>query len=225
MDFSFKNHHLGDTYKNTRIVVEAMAPVYTLEEGQIAVRIARDTVDSHVKNETLGDVTFPEKFSQKSGVFVTLTTHPGGNLRGCIGFPEPVFKLKHALIKAAREASTGDPRFPPVKPDELGHITVEVSILTPPELVKVRRPKHYLKEVVVGRDGLIVEAGNRRGLLLPQVPVEWNWDVRQFLEQTCMKAGLFPDTWLDKHAKLYRFTAEIFRESEPRGGIVSKPIA
>ena len=191
---------------------------YTSEEGELAVHIARDTVDSYVTNKPYKSFHVPPKFSEKSGVFVTLNTWPGEDLRGCIGFPQPMFPLVKAIIKAA-EGSTEDPRFPRLQKEELDHLIVEVSILTPPELVEGKKPKDYAKEVTIGTHGLMIAQGPFRGLLLPQVPVEWNWNVEEFLSQTCMKAGLTPDAWLDESTRLYRFRSEIFAEERPRGAV------
>ncbi len=91
-------------------------------------------------------------------------------------------------------------------------------------MIKVKKPKHYVKEVEIGKDGLIVERGYRKGLLLPQVPVEWKWKVDEFLSHTCVKAGLLPDAWLEEGTKIYKFSAEIFSEVEPHGEIVEKKL-
>jgi uncharacterized protein (TIGR00296 family) len=191
---------------------------YTSEEGELAVRIARDTVDSYVVKKPYKGFLIPAKFNEKSGVFVTLNTWPEQELRGCIGYPEPILPLAKALVKAAEE-STRDPRFSALRKDELDHVAVEVTILTPPELVRVEKTKDYVKEVRIGIHGLIAAQGMLRGLLLPQVPVEWNWDAEEFLAQTCMKAGLTPDAWLDEDTKIYRFKGEIFAEEKPRGTV------
>jgi uncharacterized protein (TIGR00296 family) len=196
----------------------AVGQSYTSEEGELAVRIARDTVDSFVVNKPFKAFQVPAKFNEKSGVFVTLNTWPEQELRGCIGYPQPVLPLVKALIKAAEE-STGDPRFPALRKDELDHVVVEVTILTPPELIQVKKTRDYVKEVSIGTHGLIAAQGMLRGLLLPQVPVEWNWDTEEFLAQTCMKAGLTPDAWLDEDTKIYRFRGEIFAEEKPRGSV------
>jgi uncharacterized protein (TIGR00296 family) len=196
----------------------AVGQSYTSEEGELAVRIARDTVDSYVVNKPFKAFQVPAKFNEKSGVFVTLNTWPEQELRGCIGYPQPVLPLVKALIKAAEE-STGDPRFPALRKDELDHVVVEVTILTPPELIQVKKTRDYVKEVSIGTHGLIAAQGMLRGLLLPQVPVEWNWDTEEFLAQTCMKAGLTPDAWLDEDTKIYRFRGEIFAEEKPRGSV------
>ena len=189
---------------------------YTDEEGSLAVQIARDAVDSHTADRPGKEFRIPERFNEKRGVFVTLSTWPGMDLRGCIGYPQPLFPLAKALVKAA-EGATEDPRFPRLRKEELDKIVVEVSIMTPLELIEVKKPKDYLSVVRIGIDGLVAAQGSFRGLLLPQVPVEWDWDVEEFLSQVCVKAGLLPDAWLDESMRLYRFSSEILSEEEPRG--------
>jgi uncharacterized protein len=192
-------------------------------EGELAVRIARQSVEGEVRGATNGHVDAPVGFNEKRGVFVTLSSYPGHLLRGCIGFPEPIFSLASALLQAGHHACH-DPRFEDLQVDELDHITVEVTILTPPEEIKVADRKALPQMVEIGKDGLIVEFGPHRGLLLPQVPVEWGWDAEEFLGQTCMKAGMSPDMWLDKRARFYKFGGEIFSEQTPRGRIERKDI-
>jgi uncharacterized protein len=136
--------------------------------------------------------------------FVTLTKN--GRLRGCIGYTEAVAPLFKVVQECAVAAATEDPRFPPVSANELPSVRLEISVLTP--LVPIRP-----EEVEVGRHGLMVAQGGMRGLLLPQVPVEWGWDRETFLDQTCVKAGLAPSAW--RHgATLRAFTAEVFSEGE-----------
>jgi hypothetical protein len=131
--------------------------------------------------------------------------------------------LKDAIIEGAKSA-TKDPRFPPLMEKELGSIIIEVTILTKPTLINVTKPEEYLKEIKIGRDGLIAEQGFYKGLLLPQVPVEQGWDGEEFLSHTCMKAGLMPDAWYDKNTKISRFSGQIFTEIKPRGEIKEKKI-
>jgi hypothetical protein len=195
--------------------------MYEEEDGALAVRLARASIDHAVKRVSMPEIGVPEKFSVETGAFVTLNTYPKHDLRGCIGYPGPYYPLKETLIRAAREA-TRDPRFPPLRESELENIVVEVSLLTPPEPMKARNPKEYLAMVKIGTHGLIIERGGFRGLLLPQVPVEQGWGVEEFLGHTCMKAGLFADAWLDSRTKLYSFTGDVFCESEPRGRVARK---
>jgi uncharacterized protein (TIGR00296 family) len=192
-------------------------------EGEHAVRIARKTIEAEARDEEPGQIDVPGSFREKRGVFVTIHTYPEMGLRGCIGYPEPVYSLGKALVKAAQGACH-DPRFPYLRADELARIAVEVSILTPPEEVKADDRKSLPSKVEVGKDGLIMEMGYFRGLLLPQVATEWSWDAETFLAETCVKAGLTPDCWLDKRSKVYKFQAEIFAENEPNGKVSRKAL-
>jgi uncharacterized protein len=182
------------------------------EDGEFLVKLARKAIETYIISKKL--INVPDDLNpilkEEMGAFVTLTHN--GNLRGCIGYPEPVKPLAQAVVEVAISAATGDPRFPPVTAAELDKIQVEVSVLTKPELIEVQKPAQYLEKVEVGRDGLIVERGMYRGLLLPQVPVEWNWDIEDFLANTCMKAGLTSDCWLQEGVRIYSFKSQIFTE-------------
>jgi len=189
-------------------------------DGVVLVKTARKAVTEFLSN---GDrikleSDLEEKFSFNSGVFVTLN-NPGG-LRGCIGFPMPEKKLSHAIIEGAIAAATEDPRFPSVKTNELNDIVFEVTILTPPVEIDVSDPMKYLEKIKVGRDGLIIRHSFSSGLLLPQVPVEYGWDVEEFLQHTCEKAGLARDTWKNESVKIEKFEGIIFKEETPNGAIV-----
>ncbi len=197
--------------------------MYSLEEGTLAVSTARKVIECFVGGKPYPDFNFPESFEAESGVFVTINTHPDDQLRGCIGYPSPIFSLKRALVKAA-EGSTEDPRFPRLSSEELDRVTIEVSILTSPEQIEVSKATEYPKRIEIGNDGLIVEKGPYRGLLLPQVAVEWKWNEEEFLSQTCMKAGLPPDAWFDKDTKIFKFNSRIFREISPGGEVEEKTL-
>lgn len=195
----------------------------SFEEGKKAVGYARKVIEQKVKT---GNVTFSDLqgvFDEKQGAFVTIHTHPEHDLRGCIGIPLPVMSLKEAITEGAGSA-TRDPRFPPLGENELDNIIIEVTILTKPEVINVNQPKDYLSNIEIGRDGLIVEQGFYKGLLLPQVPVEQGWDKEEFLSNTCMKAGLMPDAWFDNSTKISRFSGQIFTEISPGGEIKEKKI-
>jgi len=194
-----------------------------LEEGKKAVVFARNIIEKFVKNSKVSIVGLEGVFDEKQGAFVTIHTYPDHYLRGCIGIPLPVMSLKDAIMQAAQSA-TRDPRFPPLDKDELDSIVIEVTILTKPELINVSKPQDYLEEIKIGRDGLIVEQGFFKGLLLPQVPVEQDWDKEEFLSHACMKAGLLPDAWFDKSTKISKFSGQIFTEVKPRGEIKEKKI-
>ncbi len=192
------------------------------QEGTLAVKLARRGVDAETRDLDIDTFDVPDTFRQKSGAFVTLKTFPGEGLRGCIGYPEPIFPLAEAILRAAQGACH-DPRFLPLSPEELDQVVVEVSVLTVPEELKVDRRQDMPDKIIIGRDGLIMERGPYRGLLLPQVPGEWGWDPRTFLEQTCFKAGLTPDMWLDRKTRIFTFHAEVFREESPYGQILREP--
>lgn len=184
----------------------------TKEEGEFLVKLARRSIESYLKDKKLIDVPIdtPDTLKEDMGAFVTLNSK--GQLRGCIGYPEPEKPLVNVVLEVALSAAIQDPRFPPVTADELDDIEVEVSVLTKPELIEVESPSKYPKKIKVSEDGLVVERNFIRGLLLPQVPVEWQWDEEEFLSNTCMKAGLTPDCWLDPETKIYKFQSQIFNE-------------
>ena len=138
-----------------------------------------------------------------AGAFVTLRMH--GELRGCIGYPEPELPLQEVIDRCAVSAAISDPRFPAVGVDDWRFIDIEISVLGPIERVA------DISEVVVGQHGLVVELGRRRGLLLPQVASERNWSATEFAAETCMKAGLRRDAW-QNGAELFKFEADVFGE-------------
>jgi hypothetical protein len=189
-------------------------------DGVILVKTARNAVTEFLSNGNRMKLEsdLEEKFSFNSGVFVTLNNPDG--LRGCIGFPMPEKKLSRAIIEGAIAAATEDPRFPSVKTNELNDIVFEVTVLTPPVVVDVSDPMEYLEKIKVGRDGLIIRHSFSSGLLLPQVPVEYGWDVEEFLQHTCEKAGLARDTWKNESVKIEKFEGIIFKEETPNGAIV-----
>ncbi|MEM3387473.1 MAG: TIGR00296 family protein [Nitrososphaerales archaeon] len=196
------------------------------EEGELLVKTARRAAEEYVVSRRRLKVgeEFQKRFSEKLGVFVTINTLKGKEheLRGCIGLVQPKIPLSEALIEAAISAATEDPRFEPIKPQELNNLIFEVSVLTPPERLKAASPREYLNLIKIGRDGLIVEYRFLSGLLLPQVPVEEGWDVEQYLSYACMKAGAPPDIWLLPETKLYRFEAVVFAEEEPNGRVIRR---
>jgi len=189
-------------------------------DGVFLVKTARKAVTEFLSNGNRMKLEsdLDEKFSFNSGVFVTLNNPDG--LRGCIGFPMPEKKLAHAIVEGAIAAATEDPRFPSVKTNELNDIVFEVTVLTPPVVIDVSDPMEYLEKIKVGRDGLIIRHSFSSGLLLPQVPVEYGWDVEEFLQHTCEKAGLARDTWKNESVKIEKFEGIIFKEETPNGAIV-----
>lgn len=190
------------------------------DDGHILVKTARMIVTQYLKNGTKPKLEkeFTDNFSFKSGIFVTLNTTLG--LRGCIGYPLPDKSLFDALEDAAISAATKDPRFPAVKSKELDLITFEVTILTPPEKIVVSKPEEYLSKIKVGRDGLIVKHGFYSGLLLPQVPIEYGWNEKEFLEYTCEKAGLPKNYWKNSETEIQKFEGIVFKEENPNGIVI-----
>ena len=189
-------------------------------DGVLLVKTARQAVTEFLSNgnQIRLEAELEKKFSFDSGVFVTLNKPDG--LRGCIGFPIPEKKLSHAIIEGAIAAATEDPRFPPVTTKELNDITFEVTVLTPPMEIDVSDPMEYLTKIKVGRDGLIVRHSFYSGLLLPQVPGEYGWNVEEFLQHTCHKAGLEKDFWKSGKAKIEKFEGIVFKEETPNGEVV-----
>ncbi len=206
----------------------------TLDEGRFLVKLARKAVEEYLSSAVIikPPPETPKRLWEKRGVFVTIerivvdpvSRKASRLLRGCIGYPEPIMPLVEADIKAAIAAATQDPRFPPLSLRELKEVIFEVSVLTPPQKVEYKDPLELLDKIQVGRDGLIIESGYARGLLLPQVPVEYNWNVEEFLNHACVKAGLREDAWREGRVTVYKFQAQIFVEVTPDGEVIEREL-
>ena len=178
--------------------------MFTEAQKLALVALARDAVRGAAgAGRAAASVTNPGEFPDASGAFVTLKH--GGRLRGCIGTLECRRPLPEEIARVAVSAAREDPRFEPLCEAELEDLHIEVSVLGPLE----RIDPADATAVEIGRHGLVVEQGYRRGLLLPQVAIEWAWDREEFLAQTCVKAGLPPDAWR-RGATVYRFAAIVF---------------
>jgi AmmeMemoRadiSam system protein A len=181
----------------------------TLDQSgrKFLLRYARKVLANRLAGEEI-DLDIPPSpiFREKRGGFVTLKKN--GSLRGCIGYILPHKPLIETVTENAESAALRDPRFPAVTADELDQLTIEISVLSP--VREIRDPS----EVLVGRDGLIMSRGNRSGVLLPQVPVEWGWDREEFLAHTCRKAGLPSDCWKNPQTRIQAFTADVFSEED-----------
>ena len=175
---------------------------YSQEERDLLLRLAHRSIQLALEGRGVDTDPPTAHLAEPRGAFTTL--HLEGALRGCIGYVLPSQSLYATVAESARAAALDDPRFPPVTPGEAPHLKIEISVLSPLQPI---RPE----EIVVGRHGLVVAQGGHRGLLLPQVPVEWEWDRETFLAQTCLKAGLSADAW-QHGAQLQGFTAEVFGE-------------
>lgn len=170
--------------------------------------LARSAIEAAVLRHSLPDA-LPKMplLAAPSGAFVSL--HQRGRLRGCIGQIEARLPLALTVAECAVAAATKDPRFPPVTPDELAGLEIEISVLSP--LAPIRP-----EEVEVGKHGLLVSRGWQRGLLLPQVATQFHWGRERFLQETCRKAGLDADAWRDSDTRIEAFTADVFSEAEIR---------
>ncbi len=178
------------------------------KDQSLLLKLAREAIETSFKDLD-PDTRDVGHLTQLRGCFVTL--HKNSQLRGCIGFPKPIMPLYEQIITASKAAAFEDPRFQPLTKNELKDIVIEISILTKPELVKVKDPDEYLKSIDIGKDGLIIQ-GKSSGLLLPQVATEYNFDAKQFLECVSDKAGADKDAWRNPENKIYKFHAEIFSE-------------
>lgn len=177
------------------------------DDKKMLLNIARTTLDSYLKTgkRPVFDISSPVLLDQ-GAAFVTLRKGPNKQLRGCIGHIIATMPLWECVREMAVAAATQDPRFPKVRHGELAEINIEISVLTPPV------PVEDVSEIRVGVHGLIMSHGFRRGLLLPQVPVELAWDRDTFLDQTCVKAGMRPGCWRDDDTRIERFSAVVFSE-------------
>jgi uncharacterized protein len=177
---------------------------YDPGERKMLLQIAHEAIIALVEGR---DISFPvpsSHLAEPRGVFTTI--YSDRKLRGCVGFPVATLALFKAVAETARAAASEDPRFSPVSLPEARTLRISVSILSP--LFSITP-----SEIEIGRHGLVISQNARRGLLLPQVPVEHGWGRNTFLEQTCLKAGLPPDAWLSG-AQVEAFTAEVFGDSD-----------
>jgi uncharacterized protein (TIGR00296 family) len=202
------------------------------EVGERAVSLARRTLEAVLSHDPPRDpaapfrnLPLPAALEERRGVFTTLKSARSGRLRGCIGYPLPIFPLRVGIPRTAAAAALEDPRFPPMAHTELTRVTVEVSLLTVPAPLPVPRPRDRPSVVRVGQDGLIVRGDGTDGLLLPQVAVEYGWGSEEFLAETCRKAGLPPDAWLRPEIEVLRFSSQVFGETEPGGPISAVSLA
>jgi len=189
------------------------------EEGRLLLRVARDSVEAFVRQgERVETSVYPAspRLLQPHGAFITLRR--GSELRGCIGQTRAVQSLIDTVRDNAIAAATRDPRFPPVRPEELPDLRIEVSALCPgDEPGSPFRRVGSLNEITLGKDGLCLLPAGRTGgggLLLPQVPEEQGWNLEQFLAGLCRKSGAPAGAWKDPAYELYRFRAQVFEEPE-----------
>lgn len=193
-------------YLSAAVYLEKKAENFELsvEEKKELLSLARKAIEHYLNTgELLNYTTDHPRFMEPRGAFVTIKEY--GELRGCIGFVEPLFPLYQTIIQAAIYAATQDPRFPPLRKSELSRIEIEISVLTPPQ------PVSNVSEIKIGQHGLLIKQDGKSGLLLPQVATEFGWDRETFLKEVCRKAGL-PDNAWKKPGSLYKFEAIVFKE-------------
>jgi len=183
---------------------QIMENLLNKNQQEFLLQLARRAIQHYLeKGENLKIETEDQMLLEKRGAFVTLKKND--ELRGCIGYPLPYKTLYETIIDVAVSAATQDFRFEPLTLEELPEMKIEISVLTLPEPIK------DVKEIELGKHGIIVSKGSSKGLLLPQVPVEWDWDLETYLEHGCLKAGLAEDEW-KKEAKIEVFSAQVFSE-------------
>ncbi|MBN2039840.1 MAG: AmmeMemoRadiSam system protein A [Spirochaetes bacterium] len=174
------------------------------------LKLARKTIYENLSKNKFDGPSMDEFtdtiYKTKCGAFVTI--HINGSLRGCIGYIEGIKTIPETVIDMSKASAFRDPRFTSLTMSEYENIDIEISVLSPIEEVK------KISEIVVGRDGLIISGRGRSGLLLPQVATENNWNLTQFLEHTCYKAGLPSDAWKQEDTKIEKFSAQVFGEKE-----------
>ncbi|MHA2111905.1 MAG: TIGR00296 family protein [Candidatus Hodarchaeales archaeon] len=199
--------------------------------GEYLVKIARRVIETFLEDnyKLKPPKDIPEDLLDESGVFVTLHRLEHNqelSLRGCIGRIESRGgTLVQSTIDSAIDAAFRDSRFDQVQKSEMSNITVEVTILTLPQKIDVKKPQDYFERIEIGRHGLIAERGPyQRGLLLPQVPVEQKWDIGQYLAFVCKKAGLSPNAWMDLKTIILSFEGIIYSEVSPNGQIIKRTI-
>ncbi|MDE1869130.1 MAG: TIGR00296 family protein [Candidatus Micrarchaeota archaeon] len=198
--------------------------VYPLSDGESLVKAARESIELDLTSPhfKLSAVTQSIKHIRgKHGVFITLQHYPTMELRGCIGFINAVSEISELLPQAAISAAFEDTRFVPVSKRELGELLISVSILTEPQELK-GGAKERKRGIHVGTTGLIAQYGHYSGLLLPEVAAENNWDVEQFLQEVCLKAGLHKNYWSQPNVKLFKFETQVFKEETPSGKVIEQ---
>jgi uncharacterized protein len=194
--------------------------MYSIDDGKELRELARRSIADAFFGKETSDKTSYKKYAKRQGVFVTLKLK--GELRGCIGFPLPYYRLYEGVINCARAAAFEDPRFKPLTEKEFENVMIEISIMSVPEEIKTIEKEELLDEIKIGRDGLIIRCGTNSGLLLPQVFVDHDASPKKALEMLCDKAGLNSDAWKSSESNIERFQAQVFAEESPKGKIVEQ---
>ena len=183
--------------------------MFKSDDRRRLLALARRALEARVRREYEPALDQGGALDTHCGAFVSI--HRGRELRGCLGRLGADWPIARVVAHLGRAVADSDPRFHPVTVEDLEVLSIEISALTP------EREVHSVQDIEIGRHGLIIERGSRRGLLLPQVATEHGWDVETFLEHTCVKAGLPPDAWM-QDARILIFEAEVFGESDAIDG-------
>jgi AmmeMemoRadiSam system protein A len=179
----------------------------TDKEKNTLLDIVKNAITAKINHKDMPEFNIDsETIKEKRGAFVTLKKH--GHLRGCIGYIKPVKPLAETVQEMAIAAAFHDPRFPSLKPNEVNDLTFEISVLSPLKRI------NNINEIEVGKHGLYMVRGYNSGLLLPQVAIEYKWDREAFLKETCYKAGLPLDAWMDEATEIYIFSADYFGDTD-----------
>jgi len=199
----YKGHADSDHFQGVRRVGQEL----TTDEQDALLSIARNAIETFVRSgENYIEPREERNLNRRNGCFVTI--YKDDELRGCIGNFQSELPLFKEVSEMAVASATRDPRFYPMKKEDLDAYRLEISVLTP--LHKIED----IAEIEVGTHGIYLEKGYYRGVLLPQVATEYGWDRETFLKQTCIKAGLPTDAWKSEDAEIYIFSAQVFGESE-----------
>ena len=195
------------------------------ETGFYLVKLARYAAESWIikGQKPIPIEPIPEQAKITTGAFVTVksTFETGHALRGCIGYPIGIKPLYEEIIDLAKESTLKDPRFPPVKEEELKNLIFEITVLTPPVEIHYNTPEELIDNIEIPGDGLIVKfGGSHQGLLLPQVPIEQEWNKEEFISYTCRKAFLPVDIWRNEKITVEKFQGVVFSETTPEGEIM-----
>lgn len=189
------------------------------EEGELLIKVARAEIANRLMGKGYLSSSFispsiirSNPFLNKKGcIFVTLTKN--NELRGCIGFVEPIYSILDATKKASLSSAFNDPRFPPLTKDELSSVKIEISYLSPFEKIPAKTKDELLSSITLGVDGILLKRGYNSALFLPQVATEWGFSKEEFLTNLCMKAGLSAKAWQDTNEiEFYKFQVQLFRE-------------
>ena len=200
---------------------------YSLKTGEKLVKFSRDVIESWFEGKSVNglellDCEERNKLLRCRGVFVTLKRYPSKSFRGGFGYISPMIPLYEAVREVTIIAAFYNPNYLPLSKSELKTITVELSIILNVKKLEVERPEEYLEKIKIGKYGIIVEKDVKRAILLPQIAIDKRWNVKQFLSNACIKAGLSYDAYMNPETTIRICEVQVFEESEPGGGVIER---